>query len=77
MKSVIDFLKMNGFKSMELGSYANDKCNVVITPNNYEVANNNGDVVYSKDHSIYWLIGVLTYYRYIPKDYVDSCKLNF
>lgn len=72
MKDVVKFLKNNGFKSMELGSYANDKCNVVITSNNYEVADNRGDAIYSKDHSIYWLIGVLTYYRYIPKVYNDS-----
>ena len=30
---------------MDVGSYANNKCNVVITADNYEVANNNGDTI--------------------------------
>lgn len=77
MKAVINFLKQNGFELIELGSYANNKCNVVITPDNYEVANSNGDAMYSKDHNIYWLIGVLTYYGFIPKEYEGSGKGRF
>ncbi len=69
MRAVIAFLKRNGFKRMEMGSYANENCNVVITSNNYEVANNNGDTMYSDNHNIYWLIGVLTYYNYMDKQY--------
>ncbi|CAL67419.1 hypothetical protein [Christiangramia forsetii] len=69
MKDVIKFLKKNGFKNMELGSYANDLCNVVINSNEYEVADNEGNTMYSKDHNIYWLIGVLTYYGFIEKNY--------
>lgn len=72
MKHVIDFLKINGFERTELGKYANNKCQVVITSNNYEVANNRGDTMYSKDHSIYWLIGVLTYHRFMQKEYLDN-----
>jgi hypothetical protein len=71
MKSVIGFLKRNGFKRMEKNSYANNLCNVVITENSYEVANNDGITIFSHNLHIYWLIGVLTSLKYIPKDYVD------
>lgn len=77
MRTVVSFLKENGFKTMERNSYANNKCNIVITPDNYEVANNNGDTMYSRDLNIYWLIGVLTYYGFIPKDYEGSGKGHF
>lgn len=71
MNEVIGFLIKNGFDRMETNSYANDKCNVVINNNGgyYAVANNLGDVMYSNDLTIYWLIGVLTYYDYIDKNY--------
>ncbi len=63
------FLKKNGFKKMEDNSYSNDLCNVVISKTGYEVANNDGDTMYSYDHSIYWLIGMLTYCGYMDKNY--------
>ena len=68
-KQVIEFLKRNGFKKIEPNSYANDICNVVINDWNYAVSNNRGDAIYSNDENIYWLIGVLTYYGYINKNY--------
>jgi len=71
MKSVIDFLNKNGFKKIEKNSYANNKCNVVINKLGYEVANNNGDAFYSSNLNIYWLIGILTYYGYMKKDYIS------
>ena len=74
MKEVIGFLKANGFKKIEPGSYVNDICNVVIRDGQYAVSNNNGDAVYSKDLSIYWLIGVLTYYGYMDKNYKQLNK---
>lgn len=69
MNEVIRFLKNNGFKKIEPKSYVNDKCNVIIDINGYWVANNNGDTMYSDNFNIYWLIGVLTYYNYIDKNY--------
>jgi len=69
IKPIIEFLKRNGFEKIEAGSYANNICNVVIKNNSYAVSNNNGDAMYSKNLNIYWLIGVLTYYGYINKNY--------
>ena len=69
MKDVIAFLKKNGFKRIEKNSYANNMCNVVISKTGYEVANNNGDTMYSENLQIYWLIGMLTYYGFMDKNY--------
>ncbi len=69
MEAIDSFLKRNGFKRMEKNSYANDHCNVVISEIGYEVANNQGDTMYSENLQIYWLIGVLTYYGYMDKNY--------
>ena len=48
---------------------ANDRCNVVFETDHYAVANNQGDVMYSEDMNIYWLIGMLTYHGYMDKNY--------
>lgn len=69
LKPVIDFLKLNGFKKMEKGSYANDMCNVKIEEYGYAVADNDGGTVYSEGFNIYWLIGILTYLGYMDKNY--------
>ena len=69
-KPVIEFLKKNGFERMEPSSYANDRCNVVFGEHYYEVADSEGNVSYSKDENIYWLIGYLTYYGFMDKNYV-------
>ena len=74
MKDLIKFLVANGFKKVEKNSYANDKCNVVITKNFYEVSNNDGETMYSNNLNIYWLIGVLTYYGYMNKNYKQLNK---
>jgi hypothetical protein len=65
------FLLSNGFQMMEENSYANDVCNVIINNEDgiYEVADNKGDVMYSKDMSIYWLIGYLTFSRFLTQTY--------
>ena len=68
-KPVIEFLKKNGFEKIEPSSYVNDRCNVVFEDNHYAVADNEGNTMYSKDESIYWLIGVLTYYGFMDKNY--------
>ena len=69
IKYIVDFLKLNGFERIEKNSYANDLCNVVVEDGHYAVANNVGSVQYSNDLNIYWLIGVLTYYVFISRQY--------
>lgn len=69
MKEVIKFLELNGFTKVEPDVWANDLCSVHIDKDNYAVANNAGDTMCSRDHSIYWLIGVLTYMGFMNKDY--------
>ena len=54
---------------MEPNSYANHNCNVTYEDGYYGVSDNDGWAMYSKDENIYWLIGVLTYYGYIDKNY--------
>jgi hypothetical protein len=71
IQSTISFLKRNGFKKMETNSYANDECNVVFEDGKFAVANNEGRAIYSNDNSIFWLIGALSYYHYIPKNYIE------
>lgn len=67
------FLSANGFNLIEDDNhFANDMCGVVITKTNIEVANNNGDVRYSKDLDMYWLIGILTFHGYLSKNYVNG-----
>lgn len=63
--SAIPFLERNGFSKIDEGSYANDLCNVVITEDGYEVADNQGNAAYSKDLNIYWLIGYLVYNKFM------------
>jgi len=73
-KDVIGFLEKNGFSKMETNSYANDLCNVRFMKDEggeyYAVADNNGWAVYSPNLNIYWLIGYLTWYDFIPKNYI-------
>jgi len=70
MEAVIDFLKRNGFKEIELNSFVNDRgCDVFIGYKGYAVANSEGDVMYSQDLNIYWLVGVLTWRGFIDKNY--------
>lgn len=68
-KDIHDFLILNGFEKLEKDSYVNEFCNIVIEEDHYAVADNTGGVMYSKDLQIYWLIGVLTYYGYMSKNY--------
>jgi hypothetical protein len=70
MSAIVSFLKKNGFKRMEKNSYANDQCNVVITKTSFEVADNDGCTLYSSNLSLFWLIGTLTYFELINKNYI-------
>lgn len=76
MEDIVNFLTANDFKKIDENSYANSLCNVVIEKDHYAVANNNGDVMYSRDYNIYWLIGVLTYYGFISKNYIQLTHPN-
>ena len=67
---IIAFLKMNGFKRMEKNSYANDLCNVGLHQDGYVIANNKGHTMYTYDFTIYPLIGILTYYELMNKNYL-------
>ena len=67
MKTAKDFLLKNGFECKN-NRYANDRCCVVITYN-YSVMDNNFNSTYSDNLNIYWLIGYLTYYNLMDKDY--------
>lgn len=70
MEYLEEFLLKNGFTVLEKDrSYANEFCNVVIEDDCYAVANNEGNTMYSVDLNIYWLIGILTYYGYLNKNY--------
>jgi len=70
MNEVTEFLEANGFVEISENRYGNDMCSIVINKLNYAITNiNNGDTIYGNDLSIYWLIGVLTYYGHIDKDY--------
>lgn len=69
MKAVKDFLKKNGFEEID-DLYANDKCAVVVHSKYYQVVFfEDGGCMCSEDLNIYWLIGVLTYYGLLNKNY--------
>lgn len=64
-----EFLILNGFEKIEKNSFTNDLCNVTIEKDHYAVADNQGNTMYSDNLKIYWLIGILTYFRFIGKNY--------
>jgi hypothetical protein len=70
LSEIRPFMLMNGFIEQPAdNSFINDHCAVEVQETGYAVCNNNGDCMYSDNHSIYWLIGNLTYYGYITKNY--------
>jgi hypothetical protein len=72
LKYVSDFLLPNGFEfNKEDNTFINDFCSIEIQETGYAVCNNNGEVWYSGDHNIYSLIGYLTYYGYMSKNYLQ------
>lgn len=65
----ITFLRKNNFKKKPgVNSYSNGLCTVKLEETYYVVSDKNG-TVYSDDLNIYWLIGILTYYNFIDKNY--------
>jgi hypothetical protein len=66
---VSPFLELNGFTKTGENVWSNELCSVEINENEYIITNNEGWTMYSTSHSIYWLIGILTYCGYMKKDY--------
>lgn len=66
---IINFLKCNGFIETDDNLWANDYCCVEIRDDDLAVCNNDGLCVYSSDLSIYWLLGVLIWKRFIDFEY--------
>lgn len=70
-----DFLEKNGFVKVVPETWANKKCFVkVLDISSYSIRILgdtfwNDKYLYSQDLNIYWLIGVLTYYGLIDKNY--------
>lgn len=68
-KDIHDFLVLNGFKEIKNDVFENKSCIVTIEIDTYTVKDATGGSVYSENLSIYWLIGFLTYYGFINKNY--------
>lgn len=69
MRIIKDFLLSNGFTEYGHDCYINHSCTITVIDETYHIKNIAGDTMYSKDLNIYWLIGVLTYYGYMDKNY--------
>jgi len=71
METVVNFLINNGFKKdpHDSNTFINKHCNITLTGYCYDIVTNDGDFISSDDYNIYWLIGYLTYYGYINKNY--------
>lgn len=69
-KQIGPFLKLNGFTWQKQDkAFINDYCSIQIQENGYAVCDNDGSVWYSHDFTIYTLIGYLTYYGLMNKNY--------
>ena len=74
MKSTHDvvknFLLKNGFTMPMQDTFTNGKCDIGITQQGYKVYIVDDDgFMYSENHEIYWLIGLLTCHGLIDKNY--------
>lgn len=74
--SITDFLEENNFNKIDDYNCSNEKCKIIIVTDGeipfYIVRDNdkeNGDDWYSDNLNIYTLIGYLTYYGYMNKNY--------
>lgn len=70
-QACINFLEKNGFikTDVEIESYANDHCNVVFEDNVSMIMAFNDGTQFFATPNIYFLIGWLTYYGHIDKNY--------
>lgn len=77
MKDVIEFLEANNFKQIKHNVFTNHKADVAFLEEGYEVVDSkNGQTMYSTTLNIYWLIGMLTYYGYMDKNYIQNNKVS-
>jgi hypothetical protein len=76
--TIIKFLEIHGFKSIDVNSFSNNKCIVNIKNHlnedscYYEIIDNtktymNNMYRYSDNENIFWLAGVLLWYGYIDE----------
>lgn len=64
------FLINNGFEyNNVLGNLSNDSCVITVYPKHYEVVDSNKNYFETNGHSLYELIGYLTYHSLMDKDY--------
>jgi hypothetical protein len=66
------FLLKNGFKGIGGDSYRNSECTIIVTEDQYEIQfTQEGDEVsmYTDSLSVYHLVGILTWYDLIDKNY--------
>lgn len=69
-KTVGPFLIKNGFQKTGFMTYDNGGCIVEITFNGYNVSGKNEEnMTATFNHNIHWLVGYLTWYGFIEKDY--------
>ncbi len=73
LKPIIKFLTDNGFKQLSDNSFTNNECQVDILESSYYCVNFKDDTeecsMYSQTLNIYWLVGVLTWYNLIDKNF--------
>lgn len=77
IKDVEEFLISNGFEKTESKTFSNGKCKIIINAtdepsdnDHYEIVDIKHDAsMYSDNLNIYWLIGVMTYYGFMDKNY--------
>lgn len=72
MKDVIDLLTANGFRQEKHNVCSNKHVDVIINEDDYEIfiKENEGSTMNSPTLNIYWLIGVLTYYGWMDRNYI-------
>jgi hypothetical protein len=66
------FLLRNGFKGIEGDSYRNSECTVIVTGDQYEIQFIEEGLevsMYTDSLSIYHLVGILTWFNLIDKNY--------
>ena len=69
MKDVIEFLELNGFVTgIASNCFRNSKCQINKKKSNYDVMHD-GDTWHSNDLTIYTLIGYLTYYGLMDRNF--------
>jgi hypothetical protein len=71
MKDVTNFLTANGFRQEKHNILSNEHVDVTINEKYYEITiKKDGSYMHSDNLSIYWLIGVMTYYGWMERNYV-------